>query len=253
MTINPTKEFDLGNALTFALLSQAAYLATADIYCQATDTAVVFTETDTDLMIGFPGTRDLADVLKDAEVWRTPRRAGAVRYEVHAGFGTAYDSVAIEVFQRMTSASSVTKRKWVYGHSKGGALATLCAAHLRTTDVPVAGVYTFGEPRSGDRAWADYCDSQFGEVHFRVEDELDSVTRLPGWIAGNRHSGQDVFIYNAFGGPQIDMNPVLWFKALTDAWMVWRAKSQGVAGIADLVRDHHIGTYIARLQALNKI
>lgn len=43
-------------------------------------------------------------------------------------------------------------------HSLGGALATLAAAVLQSTDqLPnrVAGVYTFGSPRVGDEGWVE--------------------------------------------------------------------------------------------------
>jgi len=45
----------------------------------------------------------------------------------------------------------------VTGHSLGGAVATLTAAELSTnTNYNVADVYTYGEPRVGNKKFADW-------------------------------------------------------------------------------------------------
>ena len=38
---------------------------------------------------------------------------------------------------------------WYTGHSLGGALASLATAQMRRQEVPVDGLYTFGQPRTG--------------------------------------------------------------------------------------------------------
>jgi hypothetical protein len=128
--------------------------------------------------------------------------------------------------------------------------------------LPVAGVYTFGGPRVGNAAFAKCYNGlkseirnpksetnpkgeigngetgTLGERTWRVVFEEDGVCRVPGWLMGYRHVGQEVFI-PTLGGMR--MNPRLWFKVLSDlaGWM--RHWSQGsVAPVA----DHPVGRYV---------
>lgn len=70
---------------------------------------------------------------------------------------------------------------WITGHSLGGALATMAAARLIGDGVlepeEIAGVYTFGQPRVGDAAFAH--DYALAGRHFRVVHDNDVVTRVP--------------------------------------------------------------------------
>lgn len=70
---------------------------------------------------------------------------------------------------------------WLTGHSLGGALATLAAARLVGERIlrpeEVGGVYTFGQPRVGDRDFeAAY---ELADRHFRLVHDNDLVTRMP--------------------------------------------------------------------------
>ena len=69
------------------------------------------------------------------------------------------------------------------GHSLGGALATLCAHDLRTTyKQQELTVYTFGEPRVGNRAFAiEY--NGLVPAHFAViNDQVPSITPTKGMV-----------------------------------------------------------------------
>ena len=69
---------------------------------------------------------------------------------------------------------------WITGHSLGGALATLAAARFALEmDKPVRGIYTFGQPRVGDREFARIFDAELKQRFFRFVNNSDIVTRIP--------------------------------------------------------------------------
>ncbi|KAK0411958.1 hypothetical protein QR680_005944 [Steinernema hermaphroditum] len=70
---------------------------------------------------------------------------------------------------------------WVTGHSLGGAMATLAAGYLVKTglvDDDQLKLITFGQPRTGDEAFAKAHDSQISYT-FRVVHKKDIVPHLP--------------------------------------------------------------------------
>jgi triacylglycerol lipase len=85
---------------------------------------------------------------------------------------------------------------WITGHSLGGAIAELCAAQAWfETQVPVHGVYTFGQPRCGDDAFATLAQAALGQRIFRFINDRDIVPRVPFFGMGFRHYGCEIF-YN---------------------------------------------------------
>lgn len=238
--------FDINLAYRYALLSQAAYTAVPTIYDRATDTSVIITETELVVEIGFPGTHDFADVLKDLEVLRTDEIIEGVHVGVHSGFEKAWVGIMRDVIAKLDTIPSY-KPVYTYGHSKGGGEATRCAVDvLKFTDHKVAGVYTYGEPRGGNHDYAQMCDVLFGPKHWRIEDGDDAICRLPGWLAGNRHSGHCVLL-NA-NNPSYKIDPNNWFKICSDMLEIWEARWKG--NLLVLGEDHHVGKYVARLKRI---
>ncbi len=83
---------------------------------------------------------------------------------------------------------------WIAGHSLGGALAELCAAQAAfVNQVPIQGVYTFGQPRVGDDAFAQVVHAAFGTRIFRFINDRDIVPRVPFFGMGFRHYGSEIF------------------------------------------------------------
>ena len=77
------------------------------------------------------------------------------------------------------------------GHSLGGAMAHLSAADLNDLYGfgPRISIYTYGQPRVGDQAWAEYLASlPFGDRIYRYAIRGDPVVQLPPRILGYRHS-----------------------------------------------------------------
>lgn len=77
------------------------------------------------------------------------------------------------------------------GHSLGGALAVLTARWLEQEGRTVRGVYAFGMPRIGDRAFATDCGAQFGDRLYRLVHGDDVVASVPFTaVGGYRHVGR---------------------------------------------------------------
>ncbi len=68
---------------------------------------------------------------------------------------------------------------YVTGHSLGGALATVAAAALVEHKIEVAGVYTFGQPRVGDRTFVKQLSLNTGGKIFRFVNNNDMVPHVP--------------------------------------------------------------------------
>ncbi len=117
--------------------------------------------------------------------------------EVHSGFYAAYDSVRSQVLDAVAKYAGahpgVDVR--VTGHSLGAAIATHCAADLAIQGYNVTDVYTFGQPRVGNRAFAAWYDGKFKGRHWRVTHSHDPVPHLPPQnILGDfRHVPREVY------------------------------------------------------------
>ena len=149
---------------------------------------------DFDYLVCFRGTSDPADwgINLDA----IPENAGDARLHglLHRGFHRALMRVW-DPFVRPELASCGSRRIWVAGHSLGGALAALAAADtLFIAGAPLAGLYTYGQPRVGDRQFASQFDSALRSVSFRYVNDKDIVPRVPLFTAGYRHAGEEFFL-----------------------------------------------------------
>ncbi|AUX40457.1 uncharacterized protein SOCE26_018580 [Sorangium cellulosum] len=87
---------------------------------------------------------------------------------------------------------------YITGHSLGGALAVLAAAliysdeELKELRPLLRGIYTFGQPMVGDRAFAKTFERQFGSKLFRHIYNRDVVPHMPPRSAGRfEHFGQE--------------------------------------------------------------
>lgn len=70
---------------------------------------------------------------------------------------------------------------FVIGYSLGSALATIGALDLQVLFGKVSELYTYGEPRVGNEAFANFVTSSIGE-RFRVIHYADIVPHLPPQI-----------------------------------------------------------------------
>jgi len=234
-------------------LQAAGYSAGARFDDKATGTQGLLLEHADHRVLAFRGTEPSEFVDIQTDLKRTlvafPNSvldAGAGR--VHQGFAQGLAGVWAQVIDALR-AGDAARPLIVTGHSLGGALAVLAAFALRQQSTPlhVQGVYTYGQPRAGDAAFAEAYDSLFRLRHWRMVNHRDAVPRLPPRKMGFRHTGR-VLYFGPDGTPSVD--PSRWFRLLDlipiDADMDWSSQ------VSEFATDHAIAAYIGLLSALEK-
>ncbi len=150
---------------------------------------------DDAMIVAFRGTRLAKHTLLDAaevvlinqyDFWTDSQFFPAVHRiggRVHAGFSKAYAEVN-EQLDAIVQARRPGQAIWLAGHSLGGALATLAAAHLAPGTIQ--GLYTYGCPRVGNGPFAKTLPV---ETHCRFVHRDDWVPLVPPALLGYQHAG----------------------------------------------------------------
>lgn len=154
------------------------------------------------VVLSFRGTEtsQMADVRADLKVWKTElssRGWPAAWGKAHSGFLAAFESVEPLLMKKLEEVEGKGVKIWVTGHSLGGALATMMTARLLRAidegrDFELAGSYTFGSPRVGDKAFAAQfraSAAKHGVQAVRVRNGSDAVTAIPGIVMDYEHVG----------------------------------------------------------------
>ncbi|KAE9374963.1 alpha/beta-hydrolase, partial [Stipitochalara longipes BDJ] len=146
-----------------------------------------------ELVLAFRGTSDLYDFAVDLNQTLIPYESVGISScggcEVHGGYVAAWNSASSEIIAAIntqkTSHSGYTFT--VTGHSLGGALASLASASLVGIGMNIT-TYTFGQPRTGNPAYANMIDQvlPFGKM-FRVTHSNDGVPQTITVADGYRH------------------------------------------------------------------
>lgn len=129
--------------------------------------------------------------------------------KVHDGFDQAWGEMAEGVGNAINDALSdyPDYRLIATGHSLGGAVATLGAAQLRN-DGHAIDLYTYGSPRVGNDAIADYVSDQDGP-EWRITHLDDPVPRLPPITFGYRHTSPEYWLSSSEGdGPDYPIDEI---------------------------------------------
>jgi Lipase (class 3) len=165
---------------------------------------------DKEVVIAFRGTRpdSFSNVITDLDILpKSVSMLGANAPKtafVHDGFWQAFSALKPRL---NNSVADLAKGFPLYrivfvGHSLGGALATLAAAHFSTPEM-LDRVYlsTFGSPRVGNRAFAKWLDSRIPpnpamDAHStRYVNGADPVCHLPpAELEGFYHVGREVWV-----------------------------------------------------------
>lgn len=130
-------------------------------------------------------------VLTDFNFLKKSVSAWGKDVRVHRGFYNALDIVypqLKDLVQKHLGAGQagtlgsatpvLAKRLWITGHSLGAGIAPLAAFRLSQDGIAVQGIYTYGEPRVGNKQFAEVYRTQL-PLHQRWVDDKDIVTMLP--------------------------------------------------------------------------
>lgn len=180
-------------------------------------------------MLAFPGSNGTHDSLTDYAFLPLPYHPETCPGDcaVHVGFYIAWTSAADAVRGALDAALAAhpTYGLVLGGGSLGAALANLAFAELRPDPRyggAVRAVYNSGQPRVGNRAYADYVDGLAGAsaaaagIFHRTTHADDGVPQLPPVELGFRHSGTEYWesemvataatTYRCFGQEPSDCN-----------------------------------------------
>lgn len=94
----------------------------------------------------------------------------------HPGFYNTFQSIATEVLYAVQMLPP--GKLIITGHSLGAAQAVHCAIHFHTHGLAIDHIYTVGQPRAGNDAFANWYD-RLGFDHWRVTHHRDPVPHLP--------------------------------------------------------------------------
>lgn len=239
-----TNEFSRSNAIALARVAQLAY-ESANLgaiqarkwglefqFYESGDTQAITLHSRSFDILAFRGTEaDIDDIRTDLDV---EMARGPFGSRVHSGFLDAFQSIWPQVFQKLSNRHS--KPLFITGHSLGAALATLAATY---TERKVAGVYTFGSPRVGNRRFSRELNSRLGRTFWRIQNNNDIVTRIPPTIMGYKHTGQLVYL-DSYSQIRLGIS----------CWHLFKDRLRGrVKEIkADGIKDHLIQNYITSLE-----
>ena len=255
------RRFDYCNAEQLAAASQLVYEEPSEVeqlvgttwqmrrvaFVDVAGTQAFVAANDELILVCFRGTEP--DHIED---WITDARLdmvdGPLGGRVHAGFYGALSHVWQQIDDLVIDFTDRRPQHlWVTGHSLGGALATLATARWLEEGRDVQGLYTYGQPRAGDRNFVRQFNFAFKPYTYRMVNHNDLVARLPPWTLGYRHSGTLKY-FNELG-------------QLRDQTNWWRNVRVGLGNLvgwaSDGVNDHGLTeyrrllTWVARAQSVD--
>lgn len=155
---------------------------------------VGYLPSDKAIYVVYRGTEGTLNWMDDAEIQLVPYTSFASKGQcadckVHRGFYTAlladFDNVTKEVKRlKKLFPSYVVKTT---GHSLGAALAQLASMELTARGITVSGMYNFGQPRTGNAAYATFSTKTFPSSTYRHVHYADPVPHVPPPAAGYTH------------------------------------------------------------------
>ncbi|GAB5032291.1 lipase [Nannochloropsis oceanica] len=159
------------------------------------------------VILAFAGTQ-----VTDLIVWANNLNGELIDYpacggngcQVHAGFYADYQAIAPSLKESLgyVLARYPQSGLWIAGHSLGGALAMLAVADLKGNhSIHAEAVYTFGQPRVGNQAFAMHLYDITGRAqpphaptpYFRLVHYQDPIPHAPPVLLGFWHAPTEIF------------------------------------------------------------
>lgn len=184
----------------------------------------------------FRGTDELIDWLNNIKLTKVDAECGTF----HGGFFDAFNEIWSELRADYLELQSEQERPlFITGHSLGGALAGITAAHCLFYNYPFVSVYTFGQPRALMVDSIPSFNAACGDHYFRFQRHYDLVGYIPTSIAHFGHVGQCIYI-DAKGNLHND--PGWWFKFLSAVESALDVRDDG--WVNNLIINHRMRDYL---------
>ncbi len=229
------------------------------------DTQAYMFRTDEYMVLAFRGSQEPQDWMTN---FTTQLRSFTIQKEgvsslssykgrVHTGFFLAWAIIEKSVLgqiqrwrQDLAAVGKPLPPLYITGHSLGGALATIATAGLADNGVDVAGVYTFGQPRVGDRTFTrQLAKSADGKV-FRFVNNNDIVPHIPPpfslWNPTRFYGHVGTATYFDSKGILIENASYKLGARLKD--IVLGTLTSALGGELDSIADHRMEYYISHLE-----
>lgn len=170
---------------------------------------------------------------------------------VHRGFFDAWQSVEKQVvyYTKKWMTEDPNLKLWVTGHSLGGALAAMATISLESRDIPISGLYTFGQPRIASWGMVNAMNRRLGDRIYRYVNNNDIVplipTQITPWMPSRIYGHMGQFRYfDDFGRLQRQSFPLQRFPDR----LLGALRALITSGSPDGISDHNMEFYIANLQ-----
>jgi triacylglycerol lipase len=190
------------------------------------------------IVAAFRGTDEIGDWLDNINAVAVEHPLGEVHRGFQASLMDVWPGMKTQIRRIRRSSDAAHLPLFITGHSLGGGMATLAAAQLIHADEPFYGVYTYGQPRVGDRLFSRTYNSEAASKTFRFHNNNDIVTRVPARLMGYSHVGTYIYIDEDL---ELSSNPGAWYRFVDGVRGV--ASSIGESGF-DAIEDHAIGRYL---------
>lgn len=205
--------------------------------------------TEAGIVVAFRGSSQAKDWMINAQFKLEPLcwMHGDMIAEVHHGFLKQFESVDVDVVRQVRGLVALhpDAKIFVTGHSLGGALATLCALEFKRLGLDPDGVFTFGAPRVGNKAFAEIYNRSLKDVTFNFVNEGDPVPLMPTLLMGYRDCGHEVFLRR---NGAVEYDPFIGWELFTDIFGQWRNWRKHQLG---LLPNHSLITYRERMEKIS--
>ena len=252
-----TQKFNQNNAYWLGFLANLAYEEPQKIETELTklgcreftffdkkETQAFICQSKTALLLSFRGTesKKIADWLTDLKFKQEAHLEGMV----HRGFYQALDYIYEEILTYIQDKGK-GKTIWITGHSLGAALAVLVSARLKINEnINSQGIYTFGEPKVGDKEFSDNYDHLLGQTLFRYVNNNDIVPRVPLKVMSYYQVGQQKY-FDSDGILNNDMG------RLKKTWDRVKGRYDDLGNLGPAgISDHSMNEYLSHLDNARK-
>ncbi|KAI6121842.1 Alpha/Beta hydrolase protein [Pisolithus sp. B1] len=169
-----------------------------------------------EIVAAFRGSKEVISILLDGSVILTPLQgiglppshlpSTSKRPHVHTGFLIAYQSIARVMLDLVETQINMYPMYAVVmtGHSMGGAIASIASIAIRNTyPATTARLYTIGQPRTGDPAYAALVEKMVGlENVYRGGSSEDGVPTMIPTSLGYQHHATEYWQFTELPAPE---------------------------------------------------